>query len=291
MLQTAALVVLSLPAIIGKVTLLLNAAAIQRILLAPIRFVRFLTDPIVDVIVEILTDVVLGPSKLSGQGLLNIISKRFPSTSTVLLDPIPGRARLAAASIVKRLSAALPSTAASKSDTAAKSALASRAYDLGEGLFAVLGRASINLWVRVRGFADGIAGSVETRDRALVILWGYIQIVTCVVSFGIFGEDVLGSVASPIVAALKQQAIILKVCDVKSQADVAASLLHGYRAGRLPLRSRYRPANLSIAIVPECDTRKSIPRLYRFAVPKCIRGLAIWHAVRRTSTAFPLLIR
>ncbi|KAK4684277.1 E3 ubiquitin-protein ligase MARCH6, partial [Tremellales sp. Uapishka_1] len=180
-MSAASTLLIGLPINIGKgylaVDLIRTGLGISKLLL---RGIRSLTDPIVDILWEIIKDVIVLPSMSSLKALDRIISLKFGlSTSPPSLPSF----NIASAGNTSRLGDVL----------------------------ALVGKWCYDFHFYTRGVSLRIALSHKVGDRIWCLIAGYAVTFGCISLIAIAGENNLGKLAVKVQGALKQYAVFFKL--------------------------------------------------------------------------------
>ena len=177
------------PIIVGKVFLSLDLVSsflsLSRVLL---QLARMVTDPLVDVCLEITKDVVLLPLFSSVQALESIIARKFGFTLTRPASvnySIPGVSTLLAGN--------------ERGET-----------KLGD-FFDIIGQTAYDLYEAQRGVCLQLATSDQLADRVWCMFVGYGVAVVTVGMIALAGEANLGRVSIGVIEQLKQHGVFLKL--------------------------------------------------------------------------------
>lgn len=196
----------------------------------PIRFVRLVTDPFVDILLEITRDLVIKPLKnrletTTGEvdsSSISGLGHSFRAVRALFDDQILPILH-SAWSAPQRLMASLASNSGSESQTFvpwSADTITGKNLRAVEDQFGKLGSASVSTWKSLSGGVWKRFAPDTTKVRIAAIAVGYTDAILAAVGLAALGEKGLGQAGAAIAAAVTHYGVVLKVgCYTWCSAD------------------------------------------------------------------------
>lgn len=214
-LGTTLTLLIQLPYIVGKMYIMADWRFVVNIITLPIHLVRFITDPVVDIAIDLGSIIILKPLRstipLVDRYLAGIAAKKAAIASS------PGPSKFGGLMTghtvewlrqapTRVLSTVIPQGIKPENPTTLQTVL----YGLEDG-FAALGAASVFVWNGLQTQLDAIGSEDTAWHRAIVIGIGYLNIVTVLLIIAALGEKRLGTTGKFVAQAVTQYGTIVKL--------------------------------------------------------------------------------